>query len=174
MTKSNLNLPAIDPKELEGQSGTFYPDAVKGPAEPRIKRKLGDALGLSHFGVNYTILPPGSWSAFRHWHLNEDEFVYILEGEVTLISNDGEQILGPGMAAGFPAGKADGHQLINNTTEDVVLLEVGNRTPNDTVQYPDMDLMLKKKPGDHQYTDRQGNPIGDKVSGAPGSDETEA
>ncbi|MBT3991424.1 MAG: cupin domain-containing protein [Rhodospirillaceae bacterium] len=171
MTDTELKLPAIDPVSLEEHTGTYYPDAVKGPAEARIKRRLGDALGLSHFGVNYTILPPGTWSAFRHWHQNEDEFVYILEGEVTLISDAGEQILGPGMAAGFPAGDADGHQLINNSSENVVMLEVGNRTPNDTVQYPDMDLMLVKKPGDHQYSDRQGNPIGDKVAGAPGSDD---
>ncbi len=171
MAETKLQLPAIDPLSLEEHSGTFYPDAVKGPAEARRKRRLGDAVGLTHFGVNYTVLPPGTWSAFRHWHQNEDEFVYILEGEVTLVSDEGEQLLTAGMAAGFPAGEPNGHQLINNSSNDVVFLEVGNRTPEDIVKYPDMDLMLTKQPGNHQYTDRNGKPIGDKVAGAPGSDD---
>lgn len=169
MTKIDLKLPAINPIDLEEHTGTFYPDALKGPSEARIKRRLGDALSLSHFGVNHTILPPGAASAWRHWHENEDEFIYILEGEATLVSDDGEQTLGPGMAAGFPAGKADGHQLINKSLKNVVFLEVGNRTAEDIVQYSDIDLKLTKKPGDHQYTDRAGNPIGGKVKGAPGS-----
>ena len=170
MSNSDLKLPAIDPNDVDQHTGTFYPDSVKGKSEDRIKRRLGDALGRTHFGVNYTVLPSGSTSALRHWHQNEDEFVYILSGEATLISDIGEQILGPGMAAGFPAGKPDGHMLVNNSSEDVVYLEVGNRTPEDVVKYPENDLMLTKKPGDHQYSDREGNPLGDKVAGAPGSD----
>lgn len=169
MTDTELKLPAVDPTSLEGHTGTFYPDQVKGASEDRIKRRLGDALGLTTFGVNLTTLPPGASSALRHWHQNEDEFVYILEGQATVVSNVGEQLLGPGMAAGFPAGKDDGHQLVNNSPNDVVYLEVGNRTPHDEVFYPDNDLKLVKEPGNHVYFDRAGNPLAPRVTGAPGS-----
>lgn len=169
MADPELKLPAIDPANIEQHTGTYYPEQLKGSSEDRIKRRLGDALGLTNFGVNLTVLPPGSSSALRHWHVNEDEFVYILEGEATLVSNGGEQILGPGMAAGFPAGKEDGHQLLNNGSIDVVYLEVGNRTSRDQVFYPDNDLKLIKEPGNHVYYDRAGNPLAPRVSGAPGS-----
>ena len=169
MADDVLTLPAINPDTIEQHTGTFYPDSVKGRSEERIKRRIGDALGLTTFGVNLTVLPPGSSSALRHWHLNEDEFVYILSGEATMVSDTGEQILGPGMAAGFPAGKEDGHQLLNNGSNDVVYLEIGNRTPSDEVFYPDNDLKLTKEPGNHVYSDRAGNPLAPPVKGAPGS-----
>ncbi len=154
-----LKSPAIDPMTIEAGAGTLYPVHLDCPAETRIKRRLGDALGLTKFGVNLSILPPGAWSAFRHWHEQEDEFVYILEGEATLVTDAGEQILGPGSAAGFPGGKADGHVLKNNSENNVVYLEVGNRFDDEDVHYPDVDLHLEKRPGKLQYYDKKGNPL---------------
>ena len=107
---------------------------------PREKRALGDPLGLTSFGVNLTRLPPGTASALRHWHSLEDEFVMVLEGEATLVTEAGEKVLGPGMVAGFPKGKADGHHLVNRGSRDVVYLEVGDRRAGDDVPYPDDDL----------------------------------
>ena len=160
---------AVHPKDLEEQSGTFYPDKIKGASELRRKRRLGDAVGITKFGVNYTILPPGASSALRHWHEREDEFIYILEGTVTLVTNDGAQELDPGMAAGFPAGQDNGHHLMNNGTGDAVFLEIGNREETDKVHYPDDDLFLSKEPGNQQYFDKAGNSLGARVEDAPGS-----
>jgi uncharacterized cupin superfamily protein len=160
----DLKPPAINPMSIEAGTGTLYPAHLDCPAEPRIKRRLGDALGLTKFGVNLSILPPGAWSAFRHWHEQEDEFVYILEGEATLVTDHSEQILGPGAAAGFPGGKADGHVLKNNTENDLVYLEVGNRFDDEDVHYPDVDLHLEKRPGKRQYYDKKGNPLEGKVT----------
>lgn len=164
---SNYQLPAVDPATVEGHSGTFYPDERKGPSEGRIKQRLGDAAGLTHFGVNLTTLPPGASSALRHWHQNEDEFIYVLEGELTVWSDVGEQVLTPGMAAGFPAGKPDGHCYLNKTNEPVVVLEVGNRVSEDVVTYPHDDLHLVKEPGNHQYFNKKGEPLGGIVQNSP-------
>ena len=158
------------PEDIEEQSGTFYPAKIKGASEKRRKRRLGDAVGITKFGVNYTTLPPGASSALRHWHETEDEFVYVLDGTVTLVTNAGEQELPPGTAAGFPAGHEDGHYLVNNGSEDAVFLEVGNREETDRVHYPDDDLFLSKEPGNHQYFDKAGKSLGARVAGAPGSD----
>lgn len=152
---------AIDPKTLEPRFGSSYPPAFKGPCENREKRVVGDALGLTHFGVNLVTLAPGSWSAQRHWHTGEDEFVMILEGEATLVTDAGEQLLGPGMVAGFPAGREDGHHLVNKSGAPVVYLEIGDRNPNDEAFYPDVDLQLIAKPGGgRHFTDKSGKPLG--------------
>ncbi len=150
---------AIDPKTLKPRTGSGYPAAFRGPCENREKRALGDAFGLSHFGVNLVTLMPGSWSAQRHWHTREDEFVMVLEGEATLVTDAGEQILGPGMVAGFPAGKADGHHLVNKSGTPVTYLEIGDRDPQDEAFYPDVDLQAKATPDGHVFTDKAGNPL---------------
>jgi uncharacterized cupin superfamily protein len=106
-------LTVIDPTVVEARTGSAYPEQFKPVSEGREKQALGNLAGLTQFGVNLTRLKPGAASALRHWHVEEDEFIYVLEGEATLITDAGEQVLGPGMAAGFPAGKADGHHLVN-------------------------------------------------------------
>jgi uncharacterized cupin superfamily protein len=144
MTKP-LRPPALDPQTVPARTGSIYPEPFRKLVAGREKRALGDALGLGDFGVNLVTLPPGAMSALRHWHSHEDEFVYVLEGAPTLVTEAGEQSLGPGMAAGFPKGAADGHHLINRTGEPVLYLEVGTRHPADEAEYPDVDLSLKRK-----------------------------
>jgi uncharacterized cupin superfamily protein len=103
-------------------------------------------------------LAPGSWSSQRHWHAEEDEFVYVLEGQVTLVTDAGEQVLGPGMAAGFPAGKADGHHLINRSDLPVLYLEVGTRAKAEVAQYSDIDMVARKDGGRFIFTRKNGEP----------------
>lgn len=131
----------IDPKSLSERSGTFYPPPYDKPCRARHRRVLGDAAGLTQFGVNLLRLPPGVWSSQRHWHLKQDEFVYILEGEVVLVTNAGEEILRAGDCAGFKAGNEDGHHLQNRSGADALLLEVGTRVAGDGAEYPDIDLV---------------------------------
>jgi len=135
--------PALDPAAVAVRRGTSYPSGFDAPCAAREKRRLGDALGLRNFGVNLVTLPPGAASSQRHWHSHQDEFVYIVEGEAALVTDAGEQTLGPGMVAGFPAGRADGHHLVNRSGTDVVYLEVGDRPPADDVDYPDIDMLLR-------------------------------
>jgi uncharacterized cupin superfamily protein len=127
----------IDPQDVPIERSTNYPDPFKALVAGRMRQRLGKFAGLKNFGVNLVKLEPGSYSALRHWHSHQDEFIYILEGELTLITDAGEQILTPGMAAGFPAGEANGHHLVNRSAVVGVYLEVGDRTPNDTAIYPD-------------------------------------
>ena len=150
--------PAFDPKDLVARTGSSYPAPFQAECAARLKRALGDAAGLTRFGVNLVHLNPGDWSAQRHWHSHEDEFVYVLEGEVTLVCDVGEQVLGPGMAAGFPAGAEDGHCLINRGSALAVYLEVGDRSPEDLVRYPDIDLVAEKNDGRYRFTNRKGEP----------------
>ena len=138
--KRPLVPPALDPATVPSRTGTGYPEPFKAPCEKRSKQALGNELGIQHFGVNLVRLAPGSWSSQRHWHTAEDEFVFVLEGEITLITDAGEQLLTPGMAAGFPAGKPDGHHLVNRTDRVAIYLEVGDRAQPDEVNYPDIDL----------------------------------
>ena len=134
---------ALDPAAVAVRRGTSYPPEFDAPCVAREKRRIGDALGLRNFGVNLVTLPPGTASSQRHWHSHQDEFVYIVEGEATLVTDAGEQALGPGMVAGFPAGRADGHHLVNRSGADVVYLVVGERPPADDVDYPDIDMLLR-------------------------------
>jgi len=116
---------------------------------------LGDAAGITQFGVNLLKLPPGTWSSQRHWHTAEDEFVYVVEGEVVLVTNDGEQTLRAGDSAGFKCGVADGHQLQNRSSRDAVVLEIGTRRPEeDDVDYPDIDLRAPR--GRNGFTHKNG------------------
>lgn len=150
--------PALDPATLVPRTGSGYPEPFRSRVLPREKRALGDALGLTKVGVNLTTLPPGKESAMRHYHTREDELVYILEGEVVLISDEGEQVLGPGMVAAFPAGATNGHQLVNRSDVPARYLEVSNRDPEDSAAYPDVDLAYSKTPdGKPQFTHKDGS-----------------
>jgi uncharacterized cupin superfamily protein len=158
MPANRLRLPALDPAEVKAVEGSAYPEAFKRAVAGRAKRRLGDALGLKHFGVNVTTLKPGAHSALRHWHSREDEFIYVLSGELVLVTDAGEQALTAGMCAGFPAGKADGHHLVNRTGRDAVYLEVGDRDPADEVTYPDADLSAVSMPQGRRFTRKDGTP----------------
>lgn len=153
-----LKPPALDPAVVPAASGSSYPEPFRSRVATRRKQRLGDALGLTNFGVNLTTLPPGAASALRHWHSREDEFIYVVSGELTLITDDGEQQLATGMCAGFPAGKADGHCLVNRTDRDAVYLEVGDRRPGDDVTYPDDDLVARGTPQGRRFTKKDGTP----------------
>ncbi len=153
-----MKRPALDPAAVEGKFGSGFPTAFKAPFEMREKRALGNALGLTQFGVNLVRLPPGAASSPRHWHANEDEFVYILEGAPILISEAGRQTLGPGMAAGYPAGVADAHQMLNESDADVVYLEIGSRAVDEVCTLPDVDLHVVRKDGQTRFTQKDGTP----------------
>jgi uncharacterized cupin superfamily protein len=129
---------AADAKLRERSSN--YPEPFASRMQGRVKRPLGDLFGLTNFGVNLTSLAPGAVSSLRHAHSHQDELVYILEGEPTLITDDGETVLRPGMAAGFKAGSGNAHHLVNRTDREVVFIEIGDRTPRDTGTYPDDDI----------------------------------
>lgn len=155
---SKPRLPALDPAAVPAVTGSRYPEPFRSRVSQRRKQRLGDALGLKNYGVNLTTIPPGAVSALRHWHTHEDEFIYVVSGELTLVTNDGEQRLGPGMCAGFPAGKADGHCLVNRTGKDAVYLEVGDRRPEDAVTYPDDDIAGRATPQGRRFTRKDGTP----------------
>ncbi|MDF5722563.1 MAG: cupin domain-containing protein [Rhizonema sp. PD37] len=146
----------IDPQNVPSRTTTIYPEQFKSQVAGRVKQALGNAAGLKNFGVNLVTLAPGSSSALRHWHTNQDEFIYVIEGEATLVTNAGGQILKPGMMAAFPAGEEDGHHLVNRSSSTVVYLEVGDRTPDERVTYPDIDLIAKTSPDGIVFTKKDG------------------
>ena len=150
----------IDPKDVPVQAGTFYPPPYDQPCRARERRKLGDAAGLTQFGINLLRLRPGVWSSQRHWHTGQDEFVYVLEGEVVLVTDAGEEILKPGDCAGFKAGDKDGHHLQNRGTADALLLEVGTRVTDDGGEYPDIDMAFQMG-ATPSYTRKDGTPYTD-------------
>jgi uncharacterized cupin superfamily protein len=133
---------AIAATGIPEATGTSYPPPFDGPVTDRGYRRLGLAFGLSQFGVNLARLAPGVWSSQRHWHALEEEFVYVLEGEVAMITDDGEQLCRAGDCVGFKAGTKDGHHFINRGTKDVVLLLVGSRFDGDSGEYPDIDMIF--------------------------------
>jgi uncharacterized cupin superfamily protein len=136
-----------------------YPEKFRARVAGRDKRPLGDLFGLTNFGVNLTRLAPGAESALRHAHARQDEFVYILEGRPTLITDEGETELEPGMCAGFKAGTGDGHHLVNRSKQDVLYLEIGDRTPGDSAVYPDEDLqVVQDAQGNWRYLHKDGTP----------------
>ena len=154
-----LKPPAFDPRDLPETSATGYPEPYKSRVAGRHRRRLGDHAGLKNFGANLTRLDPGAESSMRHWHVKQDEFIYVLEGEITLVTDAGRQKLTPGMAAGFPAGKADGHQLVNETRKPALYLEIGDRTPDDSASYPDVDLAVRMVDGKWVFTRKDGSPF---------------
>src|SRR6478752_2687544 len=136
-------MPKIDIDALPVRTGSGYPAPFDAPCLGRTRRALGDAAGLDQFGVNLQRLAPGAWTSQRHWHTTEDEFVWVLEGEVVLVTDEGEEVLRAGDCAGFKAGVANGHHLQNRSGAEAVLLEVGSRRPEaDGCDYPDIDLVL--------------------------------
>jgi uncharacterized cupin superfamily protein len=154
----SLKRPALDPGEVPPRSSSSYPEPFRSRVLPREKRALGDALGLTKIGVNLTTLPAGKESSMRHFHTREDEFVFILEGEVILRTDEGEQLLQAGMCAGFPAGVRNGHQLVNRSDRPVRYLEISNRDPEDSAEYPDVDLVYTKAPdGSPRFTRKDGS-----------------
>ncbi len=135
-----------------------YPEPFFARMLKRDKRPLGDLFGLTNFGVNLTRIAPGGSSALRHAHAKQDEFVHILEGRPTLITDAGRTALKPGMCAGFKAGTGDAHHLVNESAEDVVYLEIGDRTPGETATYPDDDLAMANVDGRFRFTHKDGTP----------------
>jgi uncharacterized cupin superfamily protein len=135
-----------------------YPEPFASRMRGRDKRPLGELFGLASFGVNLTRLAPGAQSALRHAHTQQDEFVYILEGRPTLITDAGRNTLAPGMCAGFKGGTGDAHHLVNETAEDVVYLDIGDRLPGDGAAYPDDDVEARSFEGGWRYTHKDGTP----------------
>ncbi|MDJ0708094.1 MAG: cupin domain-containing protein [Leptolyngbyaceae cyanobacterium MO_188.B28] len=148
----------IDPQAVPDRTGTNYPASFKTRVAGRSKKRVGNAAGLKNFGVNWVTLAPGASSALRHWHEKQDEFVYIIQGELILITNDGEHILKSGMMAGFPASEVNGHHLVNRSTALAIYLEIGDRTPNDLVHYPDDDISAHDTPTGWTFTHKDGSP----------------
>lgn len=156
MTSERKGARALD---AEPRTGSIYPQAFRAAAEGRIKRALGRQFGLDQFGVNLTELAPGAATALRHWHAREDEFVYVLDGEATLITEAGEESLGPGDCVGFKAGVADAHCLVNRSERPVWILEIGSRNRDDRVEYPDADLRLVPDgKGGRMFVHKDGTP----------------
>jgi uncharacterized cupin superfamily protein len=133
-------LPAFDPEDVPESNSTTYPAPLRAPNQNRYNRRLGNHAGLKNFGVNITRIVPGGQSSYRHAHSRQDEFVYVLDGEVVMETNAGAQVLGAGMCAGFPARTGDAHRFVNRSDADVLLLVVGDRSGDDEITYPDVDL----------------------------------
>ncbi|NWG45260.1 MAG: cupin domain-containing protein [Alphaproteobacteria bacterium] len=151
-------MPKIDIGALTEVSSSTYPEPFRSRVAGRFRKALGDAGGLTQFGVRLTRLTPGTQSSVRHWHASEDEFVYVLEGTLTLITDAGRQSLSAGECAAFPAGVPDAHHLVNESGRDALYLEIGTRASADLVTYPDDDLMVRRSAKDAAYTHKSGAP----------------
>ena len=149
-------MPKIDIASIPLRKGSGYPPPFDAPCADRERQRLGDAGGLSDFGVNLMRLPPGNWSSQRHWHSHEDEFVYVLSGEVTLIEDRGETVLRAGDCAAFPKGSGNGHHMINRSEKMAVYLEVGSRQPADITTCSDIDI--KSANSDGRFVRKDGTP----------------
>lgn len=147
-------MPKIDVFATLERKGSAYPEPFRQLAKDRLKRRLGDAAGLTDFGVNLVRLPPGAWSSQRHWHSHEDEFVYVLDGELVLITDAGEEIMRAGDCAGFPKADRNGHHFINRSKSWATYLEIGSRHDADAVDYPDIDMRMT----DGRYVHKDGTP----------------
>jgi uncharacterized cupin superfamily protein len=151
-------MPKIDIASLPTDRRTGYPPPFDRVVIGRERKRLGNAAGLDQFGVNLTTLRPGAASALRHWHEQEDEFVYVLEGELVLIENEGETVLRPGDAAGFKANTPNGHHLINKSDRPAVYLEIGTRSRNEKVEYSEVDLLVVRDQSGMRYAHKNGEP----------------
>ena len=147
----------LDPQTLSEKAGSSYPAHLSKELEGRFRRALGNRLGIRNFGVNLLRLAPGAWSSQRHWHARQDELVYVLEGEVVLITDAGEEKLSAGKVAGFPAGEANGHHLVNQSDTDALVLEIGDRSPGDEVAYPDVDMAAQMNLATFSFTKKNGD-----------------
>jgi len=151
-------MPKIDLDALSWKGGSAYPEPFRQVVAGRERKRLGDAAGLTQFGVNLVRLKPGAASAVRHWHEEEDEFVLVLDGELVLIEDDGETPLRPGDAAGFKSGVANGHHLVNRSGTDALYLEVGTRAAAERAHYPDDDLYAEKTEAGFQFLHKDKTP----------------
>ena len=151
-------MPKIEIAEATVRTKGVYPQPYAGVTDGREKAALGNMAGLTQFGVNLTRLKPGAASALRHWHENEDEFIYVLEGEIVLIEDGGETVLGPRDCAGFKAGVANGHQLVNKSQRDALYLEIGTRAAGERVHYPDVDLFVERDDRGLRFLHKSGEP----------------
>lgn len=151
-----LKPPALDPRSLPLKEGSSYPQSFRDAVRGRRWRALGDATGLTQFGVNLVEMAPGSSSSQRHWHTHEDELVYVLEGELVLVTDEGEQTMTAGAAAGFPAGKENGHHLVNRSDKPARFLAIGSRSRADSCFYPDIDLIERQDASGYYYTHKDG------------------
>lgn len=149
-------MPKIDIAAVPERKGCGYPKPFDAPLAERVRQRLGDAGHLTDFGVNLMRLPPGNWSSQRHWHSHEDEFVYILEGELTLIEDNSETLLRAGDCAAFPKNNGNGHHLINKSNKTAIYLEVGSRHPDDVTMCSDIDMMSTNADG--RFTHKDGTP----------------
>lgn len=157
MSDLNATPATIDEKDVPRKTTTGYPAPYKDKVNGRARAVLGDVFGLDQFGVNFVTLAPGAWSSFRHWHQTEDEFVYVIEGELTLADDDGDHMMHAGMCAGFKAGRANGHHLKNLSDAPVTYLEVGTRNKKDVSTYSDIDMVAFKETGQWKFTRRDGS-----------------
>ena len=151
-------MPKLDIASIPLDTATNYPPPFNKAVEGRARKRLGRAAGLTQFGVNLCTLKPGAASSQRHWHENEDEFVYVLEGEVVLVEDAGETVLKPGDAAAWKAGVAEGHCLINRSDRDAVFLEIGTRAQSERAHYSDIDMMVVRDHMEFRYTHKNGEP----------------
>ncbi len=151
--------PVVALADMPEHRTVIYPQHLRGPFEGRAKRRVGEAVGMKNFGFNLTTLAPGAWSSHRHWHTRQDEMIYLLEGELTLVTDRGRTVLKPGMAAGFPANSGEGHNLVNTGTTNAVYVEVGDRLPGDDVFYPDVDLEARQNTPSYKFTKKDGSAV---------------
>ena len=149
-------MPKIDIAAVPERKGVGYPPPFDRPSVGSIRQRFGNAGGLQDFGVNLMRLPPGNWSSQRHWHSHEDEFVYVLEGELTLIEDGGETILRAGDCAAFPKNSGNGHHMINRADTTAVYLEVGSRSSDDVITCSDVDMMSPSRDG--RFLHKDGTP----------------
>lgn len=149
-------MPRIDFAEVPKHKGSGYPAPFDAPLRDRIRQRLGNAGGLSDFGINLIHLPPGNWSSQRHWHSHEDEFVYILAGELVLIEHDGETILKAGDCAAFPKNTGNGHHMVNRSDAIAIYLEIGSRHRDDMTTCSDVDM--KSANADGRFVHKDGTP----------------
>lgn len=153
-------MPKIDLAAVPKRQGSGYPAPFDAPCATRVRQRLGDAGGLTDFGLNLMQLPPGGWSSQRHWHSHEDEFVYVLSGELILIEDAGETILKAGDCAAFPKNTGNGHHMINRSTAPATYLEVGTRSPDDVITCADVDMMSPSSVG--RFLHKDGTPYPDR------------
>ena len=150
-------MPKLDLSAVPVKTGSIYPEPYAAMMQGRISLRLGDAGGLTQFGVNLVTLQPGSLSSLRHWHLNEDEFVLVTAGECILVTDAGETLMRPGDCAAFPAGTPDGHHFLNRSAAPAVFLVVGTKAPQEVATYSDVDLRVEMAGGKARFTYRDGS-----------------
>ncbi len=153
-------MPRLDPTKVPVKTGSIYPEPYAAMMAGRSSLRLGEAGGLTQFGVNLVTLQPGAMSSLRHWHLNEDEFVLVTDGECVMITDAGEEVMRPGDCAAFPAGHPDGHHFINRSDRPARFLVVGTRAAREVGTYSDVDLIVTIEDGQARFTHRDGSAYG--------------